>query len=361
MRTLEFDPRQPALILVDQTRLPHATEFVTCRTPEQVAEAITRMQVRGAPAIGVAAAYGLVLAALAHPSDDPRAFIDDLERAATLLRRSRPTAVNLQWALDRLCAAGRTVAEDKGVAAARDALLVLANTLAEEDVAANRRMGAFGLDLVPVGARVLTHCNAGALATVDYGTALGVVRAAHEAGRGIHVYVDETRPFLQGARLTAWELQQLGVPMTLITDNMAGHFMSRGKVDLVVVGADRIAANGDVANKIGTYSLAVLARENGIPFYVAAPISTIDLSLASGAEIPIEERSPREVTELAGTPIAPEGVDAAHPAFDVTPARLVTAIITERGVLRPPYAESLAAAARSRKRGLTPIGLPCHS
>jgi methylthioribose-1-phosphate isomerase len=205
-------------------------------------------------------------------------------------------------------------------------------------------MGAFGLDLVPSGANVLTHCNAGALATVDYGTALGVVRAAHEAGRGIHVYVDETRPFLQGARLTAWELQQLGVPMTLITDSMAGHFMSRGKVDLVVVGADRIAANGDVANKIGTYSLAVLAKENGIPFYVAAPTSTVDLSLKSGAEIPIEERSSREVTELSGSRIAPDGVTAAHPAFDVTPARMVTAIITERGVVRAPYEVSLAAA-----------------
>jgi methylthioribose-1-phosphate isomerase len=195
---------------------------------------------------------------------------------------------------------------------------------------------------VPSNANVLTHCNAGALATVDYGTALGIVRAAHEAGRGIHVYVDETRPFLQGARLTAYELQQLGVPMTLITDNMAGHFMHRGKVDLVVVGADRIAANGDVANKIGTYSLAVLARENGIPFYVAAPTSTIDLSIETGADIPIEERSANEVLRLGGTAIAPDGVTAAHPAFDVTPARLVTAIVTERGVLRPPYTQALA-------------------
>jgi methylthioribose-1-phosphate isomerase len=199
---------------------------------------------------------------------------------------------------------------------------------------------------VPSSANVLTHCNAGALATVDYGTALGVVRAAHDAGRGIHVYVDETRPFLQGARLTAWELQQLGVPMTLITDSMAGHFMSRGKVDLVVVGADRIAANGDVANKIGTYSLAVLARENGVPFYVAAPLSTIDLSLKSGADIPIEERSSHEVTHIGNAAIAPDGVNAAHPAFDVTPARFVTAIITERGVVRAPYAESIAEVVR---------------
>jgi methylthioribose-1-phosphate isomerase len=346
MRTLEFDERQPALVLVDQTRLPHATELVTCRTPQQVADAITSMQVRGAPAIGVAAAYGVALAALAHTSDDPLAFIQDLDRAAAVLRPTRPTAVNLQWALERMCRTGRDVAQRQGVPSARASLLELANSLADEDVAANRRMGALGLELVPNGANILTHCNAGALATVDYGTAIGVVRAAHEAGRGVHVYVDETRPFLQGARLTAWELQQLGVPMTLITDNMAGHFMSRGKVDLVVVGADRIAANGDVANKIGTYSLAVLARENSIPFYVAAPMSTVDLSLASGADIPIEERAPREVTELGGMRIAPEGITAAHPAFDVTPARLVTAIITERGVLRAPYEASLAAAAR---------------
>jgi methylthioribose-1-phosphate isomerase len=289
----------------------------------------------------------MALGARAHTTDDAHSFLEDLERVASVLRRTRPTAVNLQWALDRTLARGRAVAQREGVGAAKSELLNLAHQMAEEDIAANRRMGAFGLDLVPTGANVLTHCNAGALATVDYGTALGVVRAAHEAGRQIHVYVDETRPFLQGARLTAWELQQLGVPMTLITDNMAGHFMNRGKVDLVVVGADRIAANGDVANKIGTYSLAVLARENGIPFYVAAPISTVDLSIESGAEIPIEERSSREVTEMSGSRIAPEGVTAAHPAFDVTPARLVTAIITERGVVRAPYSESLAAAVNS--------------
>jgi methylthioribose-1-phosphate isomerase len=344
MRTLEYDEQQRALLLIDQTRLPHTTVLVPCRTPADIAHAIKSMQVRGAPAIGVAAAYGMALGAQAHTSDDPHAFVEDLERIATLLRQTRPTAVNLQWALDRTFAQGRAVAETIGVAEAKTALLVLAHAMAEEDVAANRSMGAFGLDLVPSGANVLTHCNAGALATVDYGTALGVVRAAHEAGRGIHVYVDETRPFLQGARLTAWELQQLGVPMTLITDSMAGHFMNRGKVDLVIVGADRVAANGDVANKIGTYSLAVLARENGIPFYVAAPTSTVDLSLKSGAEIPIEERSSREVTEVSGSSIAPAGVTAAHPAFDVTPARLVTAIITELGVLREPYEQSLAEA-----------------
>jgi methylthioribose-1-phosphate isomerase len=346
MRTLEFDVHQRALTLIDQTRLPHETVLVTCRTPQDVAHAIKSMQVRGAPAIGVAAAYGLALAALAYAANEPRAFVDDLDAAASLLRQTRPTAVNLQWALDRMFLKGQAVATTDGVDAARAALVALADELAADDVAANRRMGAFGLDLVPSGANILTHCNAGALATVDYGTALGIVRAAHDAGRAIHVYVDETRPFLQGARLTAWELQQHGVPMTLITDSMAGHFMNRGKVDLVIVGADRIAANGDVANKIGTYSLAVLARENGIPFYVAAPTSTVDLSIESGAEIPIEERSSSEVTDIAGRRIAPEGVNAAHPAFDVTPARLVTAIITDRGVLRAPYEAGLVQAVR---------------
>jgi methylthioribose-1-phosphate isomerase len=327
MRSLEFDPHQHALLVLDQTKLPHVTHYVTCRTADDVAHSIRSMQVRGAPAIGVAAAYGMALAAHAGA---------DLEQTAQKLRSTRPTAVNLQWALDRCLA-------NQGGGA--EALLDLAHRMADEDVAANRRIGAFGLELVPSNANVLTHCNAGALATVDYGTALGIVRAAHEAGRGVHVYVDETRPFLQGARLTAYELHQLGVPMTLITDNMAGHFMHRGKVDLVVVGADRVAANGDVANKIGTYSLAVLARENGIPFYVAAPTSTIDLSIETGADIPIEERSASEVLQFGGMAIAPEGVEAAHPAFDVTPARLVTAIITERGVLRPPYQQSLASTA----------------
>jgi methylthioribose-1-phosphate isomerase len=344
MRTLEFDAAKPALILVDQTRLPRETVLVRCHTAEDVAYAIQSMQVRGAPAIGVAAAYGLALAALRPTTDDATTFIQELEHSATLLGATRPTAVNLRWALKRVLTRAREVADTTGAEAARRAVLQLADEMAAEDVAVNRSIGAHGLALVADGANILTHCNAGALATVDYGTALGVVRAAHEAGKSIHVFVDETRPFLQGARLTAWELQQLGVPMTLITDSMAGHFMSRGSVDLVVVGADRIAANGDVANKIGTYSVAVLARENGVPFYVAAPLSTIDLSLASGAEIPIEERSSREVTEVLGTPIAPEGVHAAHPAFDVTPARLVSAIITERGVLRPPYVDSLAAA-----------------
>ncbi len=353
MRTLEYDAQQHALLLVDQTLLPHETVMVTCRTAEDVAHAIRSMQVRGAPAIGVTAAYGMVLGARAYSGSDAQGFVSHLQTVDALLRKTRPTAVNLHWALDRTLVKGRAVAERDGVEAAQRELLQLADVMAEEDIEANRKMGAFGLDLVPNGANVLTHCNAGALATVDYGTALGVVRAAHEAGRGIHVYVDETRPFLQGARLTAWELTQLGVPMTLITDSMAGHFMSRGKVDLVVVGADRIAANGDVANKIGTYSLAVIARENGIPFYVAAPISTVDLALASGADIPIEERSSAEVVEVSGRRIAPEGVTAAHPAFDVTPNRMVTAIITEHGVLRAPYEQSLADAVRGAAAPVT--------
>jgi methylthioribose-1-phosphate isomerase len=347
MRTLEFDASAPALVLIDQTRLPRETVLVRCLSAEDVAHAIRSMQVRGAPAIGVAAAYGLALSALTSTVRHPSDFLAALETSAQVLGATRPTAVNLQWALDRVLTRARKTADSDGIEAATRDVVALANEMADEDVAVNRRIGAHGLELVSEGANLLTHCNAGALATVDYGTALGVVRAAHESGRGIHVFVDETRPFLQGARLTAWELQQIGVPMTLITDSMAGHFMSRGSVDLVVVGADRIAANGDVANKIGTYSVAVLARENGVPFYVAAPISTVDLALRSGAEIPIEERSSREVTELAGTLIAPEGIHAAHPAFDVTPARLVTAIITERGILRPPYTESLAAAVQA--------------
>jgi methylthioribose-1-phosphate isomerase len=345
MRTLEFDARQNVLRLVDQTRLPHEALLVTCASAEDVAQAIRSLQVRGAPAIGVAAAYGLALEARAFHGSDPAGLIEHIRQVATHLRQTRPTAVNLQWALDRCLTDLNT--QDASVQDLRTTLLNTAEQLAEEDAASNRRIGAFGLDLMPSQANILTHCNTGSLATVEYGTALGVIRAAHEAGRGVHVFVDETRPFLQGARLTAWELQQLGVPMTLITDNMAGHFMYRGRVDVVIVGADRVAANGDVANKIGTYSLAVLAREHGIPFYVAAPISTVDISLTSGDEIPIEERSSHEVLEFAGSRIAPHGVRAAHPAFDITPARLVTAIITDRGILHPPYADSLAQAVRS--------------
>jgi methylthioribose-1-phosphate isomerase len=359
VRTLEFDPAGPALRLIDQTRLPTDTAIVVCRSPDDVAEAIRAMRVRGAPAIGVAAAYGMALGALAFAGDDPDRFLAHLDAVAQRLASTRPTAVNLRWAIERACATARTVAPERGVPAARAALLALAHELAEADVATNRRIGAFGRELVPDGARVLTHCNTGALAAVDYGTALGVIRAAHEAGRSLHVLVDETRPFLQGARLTAWELQRLAIPMTLITDGMAGHFMAQGAVDLVVVGADRIAANGDVANKIGTYGLAVLAQAHALPFYVAAPTSTVDLRLGSGAEIPIEQRAAEEVTTIAGRPIAPPGTPAAHPAFDITPARLVTAIVTEQGVLRPPYERSLREAVeRARDARPLPAGEP---
>ena len=342
MRTILYS--EGVVQLIDQTRLPAELVYLDCRTWQEVAAAIREMRIRGAPAIGVSAAYGLALAAQACANDDPDTFASALSDAADGLAGTRPTAVNLFWALEQ----GRSVlarTPEIGAAAARRELLALAERLASEDVEINRRIGGFGAELVPDGANILTHCNAGALATVDYGTALGVIRAAAEQGKRPHVYVDETRPFLQGARLTAWELQREGIAQTLISDNMAGHFISRGAVDLVVVGADRVARNGDVANKIGTYTLGVLCKENGIPFYVAAPTSTLDLSLSSGADIPIEQRSVEEVVKIGGQRIAPAGVQAAHPAFDVTPARYVTAIITERGVARAPYERSLAALA----------------
>ncbi len=326
--------------LIDQTALPLEQQWVECTTYEEVAEAIRSMKVRGAPAIGVTAAYGMALGAAAFRGSDVQRFTHHLEQVAERLRSTRPTAVNLSWALERMLALGRE-ASDKGIAATQADLLAAALRMADEDVAANRRMGAFGAKLLPQEGTVLTHCNAGALATVAYGTALGVIRAAVERGKRIRVFADETRPFLQGARLTAWELVSDGIPVTLITDNMAGHFMQRGKIDAVVVGADRIAANGDVANKIGTYSVAVLAKENEIPFYVAAPTSTVDLSVAEGQQIVIEERDPRELLYIAGRRIAPEGVEVANPAFDVTPHRYVTAIITENGIAREPYGGAL--------------------
>jgi methylthioribose-1-phosphate isomerase len=340
LRTVQY--HAGSVLLIDQTRLPHALEFVDCRTWEEVADGIRQMRVRGAPAIGVAAAYGLALAALGFEGDDAASFEAHVQKAAEGLAQTRPTAVNLFWALEQ----GRRATEQArtiGVPAAQQGLLELAQRLAEEDVAACRRMGAFGAELIPQGANILTHCNTGALAAVDYGTALGVVRAAAEAGKRPHVFVDETRPFLQGARLTTWELQRAGIAQTLIADGMAGHYISRGLVDLVLVGADRIAANGDLANKIGTYPLAVLCQENGVPFYVAAPTSSIDLDLPSGPQIPIEQRSMDEVVRVGQERIAPTGVEAAHPAFDLTPARFIAAIITERGVARPPYSESLVA------------------
>jgi methylthioribose-1-phosphate isomerase len=337
------------VLLVDQTRLPGEVVLHECHTAADVAEAIQTMRVRGAPAIGVAAAYALALGAREYPGGDADGFRAHLAQVAADVRATRPTAVNLFWAVSQALAAA-DAALALGVPAAREALLGLAEHLREEDVALNQRMGQHGAALVPDGAQVLTHCNAGALATAGYGTALGVLRGAVEAGKRIHVYVDETRPFLQGARLTAWELQADNIPLTLITDNMAGYFMAQGKVDLVIVGADRIAANGDVANKIGTYSVAVLAHAHGIPFYVAAPTSTVDLSLASGEAIPIEERNPDEVTHFAGRRIAPEGIGVANPAFDVTPHRYVSAIITERGILRPPYGPALTEAVRAAEQ-----------
>ncbi len=302
------------------------------------------MKIRGAPAIGVAAAYGIALAALESQATTTEQLLDELQTARHFLNATRPTAVNLAWALNRtLKAAQEWAGQGDSVPTIAAKLLQLALSMHEEDVAANRAMGAFGAALIKDGDNVLTHCNAGALATAGYGTAVGVIRAAHEAGKQIHVWVDETRPYLQGARLTAWELQQLGIPLTLITDSMAGHVMQRGKVQFVVTGADRIAANGDSANKIGTYSLAVLAKENNIPFYIAAPLSTIDISLPDGEAIPIEERSTEEVTFIGGKRISPEGVNAAHFAFDVTPARYIHGIITERGIARPPFEQSIPA------------------
>jgi methylthioribose-1-phosphate isomerase len=325
------------VVMIDQTRLPLEERYVTCRTYEEVAGAIRGMVIRGAPAIGVAAAMGVALGVL-HASGQQL----DREVAAICdaLAGTRPTAVNLFWAIERM---QRRYASVRGqpIAEIRRRLVEEALAVREEDIAVNRAIGRNGAALVPDHKTVLTHCNAGALATAGYGTALGVVRAAIESGKQVDVFAGETRPFLQGARLTVWELQHDGIPVTLITDNMAGHFLKSGRIGCVVVGADRIAANGDVANKIGTYSVAVLAKENGVPFFVAAPISTLDLTLATGGQIPIEQRAASEVTHVFGTQVAPPGTAVENPAFDVTPARYVSAIITERGVARAPYEESL--------------------
>ena len=342
---------RPEVEILDQTRLPHEVQAVRTSSSKVVADAIRGMQVRGAPAIGIAAAFGVALAAHEAPSGDGEpsgAFWSYLEAACTALAATRPTAVNLFWAIDRMrhrMAALRSAGAD--VVAVRAALDAEAVAVLEEDVAACHAIGTHGLPLFEDGDSVLTHCNAGALATGAWGTALAPIFLAHRAGVRLHVFVDETRPFLQGARLTAWELQAAGIDCTLITDNMAAHFMGIGRVSKVIVGADRIAANGDVANKIGTYGVAIVAQAHGIPVYVAAPTSTIDLSLASGAAIPIEYRDPAEVTSFRGIPVAPHGVNASHPAFDVTPSRLVTAIITEVGVHRAPYGPPLAAAVAS--------------
>ena len=335
VETIEWTPA--GVVMIDQRRLPLHEEFITCRTYEDVADAIRTMVIRGAPAIGVAAAMGVAIG-VAHA--DSSNLDTQFAHICDTLARTRPTAVNLFWAIERMrklydSLRGRPLNE------IRQRLAAEAQQIRLEDIAINQAIGRHGADLVPDGKTVLTHCNAGALATAGYGTALGVIRAAVEAGKKVDVFADETRPFLQGARLTVWELQQDHIPATLITDNMAGHFLKSGRIGCVVVGADRIAANGDVANKIGTYSVAVLAKENGVPFYVAAPISTLDLTLASGDQIPIERRPDAEVTQVFGNQIAPEGTAVENPAFDVTPNRYVTAIVTERGVARAPYTESL--------------------
>jgi methylthioribose-1-phosphate isomerase len=324
------------VVLLDQRRLPTEEVYLECRTWQEVAEAIRSLAIRGAPVIGVTAAFGVALAGRESRALRTEELLEDLETAIDGLAATRPTAVNLFWALDRMRREMRAHATSPP-AALRERLLAAAGAILDEDIAANRRLGAHGAALVPEGARILTHCNAGGLATAGYGTALGVVRGAVEAGRRPFVWVDETRPVLQGARLTAWELAKEGIPHTVIADVAAASLMARGEVDLVVVGADRIAANGDTANKIGTYGLAVLAHAHGVPFYVAAPRSTIDPSLPDGTGIPIEERDAREVQEMAGRRIVPATSPARNPAFDVTPARLITAIVTEQGVFRPPY------------------------
>jgi methylthioribose-1-phosphate isomerase len=333
------------LRLLDQTRLPVEEVWLELEDPAEIAAAIKEMRVRGAPAIGVAAAYGVALAARRIAAAAMPSFLAQLEEAITMLSATRPTAVNLFWALRRMRAVARACATPDE---ARARLLAEAIAIQAQDLAANREMGRFGAALIPDGATVLTHCNAGALATAGYGTALGVIRAAREAGKHVRVVADETRPLLQGARLTAWELARDGIETTLIADTMAGSFMRRSLITCVVVGADRIAANGDVANKIGTYQVAVLAKEHGIPFYVAAPTSTLDLSLTCGDAIPIEERNSAEVTHFAGIRTAPEGITAANPAFDITPAKYVSAIITERGIARAPYEESLRKVMQAR-------------
>lgn len=335
--------RGDAVAILDQRLLPHREEVLECRTVGEVAEAIRSLAVRGAPIIGVAAAYGMALAAAVSTQGRPRRLLAELEEAARTLKAARPTAVNLGWAVDRMMrvATGQCCSVGSTVQRVHEAMVAEALAIEAEDREACAAMGAHGLALVPEGANVLTHCNTGMLCTAGIGTALGVIVTAHRAGRRVHVWVDETRPVLQGARLTAWELGRLGIPRTLIVDGAAGSLMGRGLVDLVIVGADRIAANGDVANKIGTYGLAVLARHHGVPFYVAAPTSTVDPSTPTGAGIPIEERDPAEVLAPLGVPVAEPGTPAANPAFDVTPAELITAIVTEAGVVRPPYRETL--------------------
>jgi len=341
VKTIEWTPE--GVVMIDQRILPGEEAYVVCRNYEEVADAIRAMVIRGAPAIGCAAAMGMAIGALKASEEDLDA---EMEKIARTLAATRPTAVNLFWGIDRMKQLyGELRAKGVDVATLRQELVDEAEKVLEEDIEINKAIGRHGAALLPAEATVMTHCNAGALATGGYGTALGVIRGAIESGNPVAVIANETRPFMQGARLTVWELQQDDIPVTLLTDNMAGHTMRSGKVQAVVVGADRIAGNGDVANKIGTYSVAVLAKENDIPFYVAAPISTLDLTLDSGDQIPIEERAPEEVTHIGGKRIAPEGTKVMNPAFDVTPNKYVTGIITEKGVAKAPYTESLRALA----------------
>ncbi len=338
MKIKPIEWQEGKIILLDQTRLPREEVFLEIPDVDGICEAIKALRIRGAPAIGVAAAYGLVLGAREIRAESREDFLSELKRISDTILETRPTAVNIFWALERM---KRTASGFPEIAEIKSVLEREAHAIERETADDDRRLSEYGAELIHDGSTILTHCNAGALATSGYGTALGMIGAAFEQGKRIQVFADETRPLLQGARLTTWELMRAGIPVTLITDNMAGHFMKQGRIDCVVVGADRIAANGDVANKIGTYSVAVLAHEHGIPFYVCAPVSTIDFSIQSGGEIPIEERDTREVTEILGVRIAPEGVHVLSPAFDVTPHSYVSAIITEEGVARAPYLESL--------------------
>jgi len=339
VQTLEWT--EQGVRFIDQTKLPTEETYITCGTYEQVADAIRTMVVRGAPAIGVAAAMGIAVGVKNSKAENGADLKRELDVICDVMGKTRPTAVNLFWAIRRMQEKFERV-RTRTIAQIKQELVEEARRMHAEDIAANQAMGHHGATLMPSEGGVLTHCNAGALATAGYGTALGVIRAAVEEGKKIHVYADETRPFLQGSRLTAWELMKDGIPTTVISDNMAGAMMRQGKIGAIVVGADRIAANGDVANKIGTYTVAVLAKENGIPFYVAAPISTIDFACPDGSKIPIEQRNAKEVSHIAGKQMVPDGVSIENPAFDVTPAKYVVAIVTERGIARAPYGESLA-------------------
>ena len=343
MRTVYWDFEKQEFCAIDQRRLPGTLEIASFHEYEEVAKAITNMTIRGAPAIGAAAAFGMALAAQESKANDVKGFLADMETASRRLKSARPTAVNLAWAVDRVMKALQLTLDGSRVDLLRAKTLEEAQQIADEDVEINKRMAEHGATLIEDGDTIIHHCNTGALAVVDWGTALGVIRTAAEQGKHIHVLVDETRPRLQGSRLTAWELEQYGIPYEIITDNMAGYFLSKGKVQKVLFGADRVAANGDVANKIGTYMLALAAKDNGVPVYAVVPTSSIDLGLARGDQIPIEERDPAEVLDIQfkGERIAPEKAKARNPAFDITPNRLITAIVTENGIVRPPFEQGL--------------------